>query len=139
MCALLLNAEGRVDGDDALIFYNNLQSKDSSVRHGGEQTLGAADLFEELFLDLEIVADAVQRIAVCASIDQGTFARVQGLHVRLEGPQTMVFQPPPLETERAVVLFEVYRRAGEWRTRAIGQGYSDGLAGLARNYGISVD
>ena len=34
---------------------------------------------------------------------------------------------------------ELYRRAGQWKFRAIGQGYASGLAGLATDFGISVD
>lgn len=68
----------------------------------------------------------------------GTFADVAGLHVRLEGDTNLVFAVPALSTERAVVLFEFYRRAGTWKVRAIGQGYDDGLAGLARDFGVNV-
>lgn len=34
---------------------------------------------------------------------------------------------------------ELYRRSGQWRFRAVGQGYASGLAGLATDFGISVD
>jgi stress response protein SCP2 len=45
---------------------------------------------------------------------------------------------PPMSTERAVVLVEFYRREATWRIRAVGQGYDDGLAGLARVFGVTV-
>lgn len=48
VCALLLRSDGRVGTDDDMVFYNQLTSPDGSVRHGGEQTLGSADLFDEL-------------------------------------------------------------------------------------------
>ena len=42
-------------------------------------------------------------------------------------------------TERTMVLAEIYRRAGKWRLRAVGQGYDDDLAAFARRYGVDVD
>lgn len=138
-CALLLGDDGQVAADTDFVFYNQLVSPDGSVRHGGEQTLGSADLFEEIQIDLPVVPDRVSRIAVCASVHDGTFADVEGLHVRLEGGVPLVFDVPPRTTERALVLFELYRRERMWKVRAIGQGYDDGLAGLARDYGVDVD
>jgi len=43
-----------------------------------------------------------------------------------------------MPTETVALLVEVYRRAGAWRVRAVGQGYADGLAGLARDFGVEV-
>jgi stress response protein SCP2 len=138
-CVLLLNTEGRVGADTDFVFYNQLVSPDGSVRHGGEQTLGSADLFEEIQIDLRSIPARVSRVVVCASVHEGTFADVAGLHVRLEGGATLVFDVPRLTTERAVVLFEFYRREQAWKVRAMGQGYDDGLAGLARDFGVNVD
>jgi stress response protein SCP2 len=138
-CALLLDADGRIAADTDFVFYNQLVSPDGSVRHGGEQALGTADLFEEIKIDLPVVPARVSRVVICASLHEGTFADVVGLHVRLEGDPPLVFEVPRLSTERAVVLFEFYRRGEAWKVRAIGQGYDDGLAGLAREYGVDVD
>ncbi|MDT9699692.1 TerD family protein [Streptomyces sp. P17] len=38
-------------------------------------------------------------------------------------------------SETAFVLGEFYRRNGEWKFRAVGQGYDPGLAGLATDFG----
>jgi stress response protein SCP2 len=121
-----------------MVFYNQLTSPDGSVRHGGEQTLGHAELFEELQVDPPALPAHVSAVAVCVSVHDSTFATVTGLHVRLEGDAILVFTVPPLSTERAVVLFEFYRRDTTWKVRAVGQGYDDGLAGLARDFGVSV-
>ena len=114
------------------------QMTDGSIRHGGEQTLGNTDLFEELRVDLPAVPAHLATIAVCASVHDRTFAGVDGPHVRCEGGTNLVFTVPTLTTERAVVLFEFYRRAGTWKVRAVGQGYDDGLADLARDIGVEV-
>jgi stress response protein SCP2 len=96
VCALLLRSNGRVNTDEDMVFYNQLTSPDGSVRHCGEQTLGSADLFEELQVDLPIVPDHVDAIAVCASVHSRTFGDVAGLHVRLEGDTNLVFAVPEL-------------------------------------------
>ncbi|HEX8094249.1 TerD family protein, partial [Jatrophihabitans sp.] len=41
-------------------------------------------------------------------------------------------------TETAMIFGELYRHAGDWKFRAVGQGYSSGLAGIARDYGVNV-
>ena len=41
-------------------------------------------------------------------------------------------------TETAMIFGELYRNAGEWKFRAVGQGYSTGLAGIARDFGVNV-
>ena len=121
-----------------MVFYNQLTSPDGSIRHGGEQTLGSADLFEELQVDLRAIPAHIATIAVCASVQDRTFAYVDGLHVRPEGGTNLVFAVPELSTERAVVLFEFYRRAGTWKVCAVGQGYDDGVAALANDFGVEV-
>ena len=41
-------------------------------------------------------------------------------------------------SETAMVFGEIYRNAGEWKFRAIGQGYASGLAGIVRDYGVNI-
>ncbi len=42
-------------------------------------------------------------------------------------------------TETAMIFGEVYRHNGDWKFRAVGQGYASGLAGgIARDYGVNV-
>lgn len=49
------------------------------------------------------------------------------------------FTPPQLGTETALVVVEVYLRNGAWKARAVGQGYANGLAGIATDFGVSVE
>jgi tellurium resistance protein TerD len=41
-------------------------------------------------------------------------------------------------TETAMVFGELYRSGAEWKFRAVGQGYTTGLAGIAQDYGVNV-
>ena len=49
------------------------------------------------------------------------------------------FCPADSTRVSALVWGELYLRNGNWRLRAVGQGWSDGLAGLARDYGVNVE
>jgi tellurium resistance protein TerD len=41
-------------------------------------------------------------------------------------------------TETAMVFGEVYRYGGEWKFKAVGQGYAGGLRALAIQHGVDV-
>ena len=40
--------------------------------------------------------------------------------------------------ETAMIFGEVYRHNGEWKFKAIGQGFKGGLAALAQHFGVNV-
>lgn len=48
------------------------------------------------------------------------------------------FTPHPVTHETVLLLAELYVRNNTWKIRALGQGYSDGLAGIARDFGVDV-
>lgn len=135
--ALLLTERGKVRSDDDFIFYNQPQHAASAVRHAGKSA-EAADTIE---IRLSGIEAAVERVVLAASADGGTFGQVPGLALRLTdsgtGTELAVF-PMSASAETAFVGGELYRRNGTWKFRAIGQGYSTGLAGLATDFGISV-
>ncbi len=41
-------------------------------------------------------------------------------------------------TETAMIFGEIYRHSGEWKFKAIGQGYSGGLAAMCQQYGVNI-
>ncbi|MFI5883707.1 TerD family protein [Streptomyces sp. NPDC051554] len=131
--AVLLGQGGKVRSDDDLVFYNH-SSQDGIVLKG--QTIVA---------DLAAVPTTVDRIAVVASIDPELrathFDASNTPHAVIEcGSARITFAPPPLtHRETVAILIELYRRAGGWKARAVGQGWDTGLAGLASDFGIVVD
>nr|WP_203599945.1 VWA domain-containing protein [Streptomyces sp. SID9727] len=135
--ALVLGADGRVRSDGDFVFYNQPRHPSGTVRHLGRGT--GSDTLEA---DLAALGPEVDRIALCASADGGTFGQVPGLHLRLldagSGAELARFDMAA-GPETAFVCGELYRRAGGWKFRAVGQGYASGLAGLATDFGISVD
>ena len=84
----------------------------------------------------------IETVAVAASTDGTPIGQATGLHLTVNdagGPELVRFDITDATSETAFVFGELYRRQGAWKFRAVGQGWSSGLAGLATDYGISVD
>ncbi|UQI49257.1 TerD family protein [Streptomyces sp. HU2014] len=135
---LLLTADGKVRSDDDFVFYN--QPSGPGVTHRAASG-GTPD---SITVDTAAVPAEIDKIVVTASPDAAgaTFAgteptaTVRGAD---DGSVLATFTPPQLGTETALVIVEVYRRAGAWKVRAVGQGYANGLAGIATDFGVSVE
>ncbi len=134
--ALLLDAGGRVGSDDDFVFYNQPQHGSGAVRHLGKS--GSSDALE---VQLSAVPAGVDRIVLAASADGGTFGQVPDFRVAIAdaatGAELAGFAMSATD-ETAFLCGELYRRGGGWKFRAVGQGWTSGLAGLAADFGISV-
>ncbi|GAB2560379.1 TerD family protein [Nocardia heshunensis] len=136
----LLLSNGRVRSDADFVFYNQPLHASGAVRHHGKQP--GAQVVDVLSVELTRVEPQIDAIVLAASADGGTFAQFHGLHVRLvdaQGGELARFDSSDATSETAFVLGELYRRDGTWKFRAVGQGYESGLAGLATDFGISVN
>jgi len=147
ICALRLGADPRVRQDTDFVFFNMPVTPDGSVRHDGpaiDTPAGAQG--ETILIELNTQPADVSSIVITATIDVATpeltFSGIPiTATVRESGSRTVVatFVPPPLTTERALTVLELYRRNDGWKLRAIGQGYESGLAGLATDFGVDID
>lgn len=139
--ALLLGGDRRVRSDTDFVFYNQPASPDGSVRHLGKSvTDGGVE--ERIAVDLEALPEDVHTVAVAASLDRGSFGDLDGLHlVALDatGASVARYDIADATVETAFVFGEVYRRGSGWKLRAVGQGWDSGLAGLATDFGVTVD
>ncbi|MEV5970664.1 TerD family protein [Streptomyces sp. NPDC051921] len=135
---LLLGANGKVRSDDDFIFYNQPAGPGVTYRSGG----GAAP--DAILVDTTAVPAGIDKIVVTASPDAAgqTFQGIEPtatLRNADDGSVLATFTPPQLGTETALVVMEIYLRNGAWKARAVGQGYANGLAGIATDFGVSVD
>ncbi|MFF5159971.1 TerD family protein [Streptomyces sp. NPDC000348] len=143
--ALLLGPDGRVRSDEDFVFYNQPRHPAGQVWRLGKKRV-AEGLTDTIQTDLAGVESAVGRILLVASADGVTFDRVRDLRILLydaqaaDGDALAYFDVKP-ETgqETALICGELYRRGEGWKFRALGEGYSNGLKGLATDFGISVD
>ncbi|MFJ3876714.1 TerD family protein [Streptomyces sp. NPDC090077] len=134
VCAVLLGSDGRVRGDDDLVFFN----------HPAQSGVELKDAV--ITVDLAAVPASVECVAIVAALDAGadgpaSFDAGSTPRAAVEcGGTRIVFEPPPLGGgETAALMVELYRRAGAWKVRAVGQGWATGLAGLATDFGVVVD
>jgi uncharacterized protein YkwD/stress response protein SCP2 len=131
VCALVTDDSGRVRGDGDFVFYNQPTAPGARLR-GDTLTLDPAGLR----------SGATRVTVVVSAAEPGIpLARLPSpvLHVTdPRGRPLARFVPPPARQETVLLLAEVYRRGPAWKLRALGQGYADGLAGLARDFGVDV-
>ncbi|MGY3200918.1 stress response protein SCP2 [Streptomyces sp. TE5632] len=135
---LLLTADGKVRSDDDFIFYNQPAGPGVTYRSGG----GTAP--DAITIDTAAVPPGIEKIVVTASPDaQGqTFQGIEPTATIRSADDNAVlatFTPPRLGTETALVIVEIYLRNGAWKARAVGQGYANGLAGIATDFGVTVE
>ncbi|MFD0264350.1 TerD family protein [Kitasatospora indigofera] len=134
-----LDAEERLSDDRYFVFFNQPASPENAVR-----LLGARqDDTESFQLDLSAVPESIHKLSLTATIDgDGRMSQVSAGHVRIVAGGTEVgrysFTGAEFSTERAVMLADVYRRGGEWRFAAVGQGFDGGLQALLENFGGEV-
>ena len=147
--ALMLNASGKVVSDQHFVFYGNLASPDGSIVHQGDNLTGEGDGDDEVVnVDLTAVPAEVERVVFPVSIYDADvrgqdFGQVMNAYIRVVNADnsqelTRYDLSEDASSETAMVFGELYRRDGEWKFRAVGQGYASGLAGIARDYGVNV-
>ncbi|MFF4499579.1 TerD family protein [Streptomyces sp. NPDC001401] len=143
--ALLLGPDGRVRSDEDFVFYNQPRHPSGKARWLGKKRV-ADGLTDTIQTDLAGVEADVSRILLVASADDVTFDRVQGLRILLYDAMSAADEPlilfdikPQTGRETVLICGELYRRDEVWKFRALGEGYPNGLKGLATEFGISVD
>ncbi|MEU6099763.1 TerD family protein [Streptomyces flaveolus] len=135
---LLLTSDGKVRSDDDFIFYNQPTGQGVTYRSGG----GTAP--DAITVDTTAVPPGIEKIVVTASPDAAgqTFQGIEPTATIRNADDDSVlatFTPPQLGGETALVIVEVYLRNGAWKARAVGQGYANGLAGIATDFGVTVE
>ena len=147
--AFLLAANDKVRGETDFIFYNQTRSPEGSVEHTGDTRTGEGDGDDEAVkINLAKVPADVQKIAITVTIHDAesrgqNFGQVQNAFIRVVNDQTNVeivrFDlNEDYSTETAMIFGELYRHNGEWKFRAVGQGYNGGLRAMCGQYGISI-
>lgn len=147
--AFLVNEAGKVRNDQDFIFFNNLQSDNGAVEHTGDNRTGEGDGDDEkIKINLASIPADVSKVAICAIIYEGqarnqNFGQVGDAYIRVvnDNGQAEIARYDLSEdgsTETAMIFGELYRHNGDWKFRAVGQGFSGGLGPLASSYGVNV-
>jgi len=147
--AILLGENGKVLSDQHFVFFNNLTSPDGTVEHTGDNLTGEGEGDDEAIkVNLAGMAPNVAKVVFPVSIYDAenrhqNFGQVMNAFIRIvnaaDDREIARFDlSEDASTETAMVFGEVYRHQGDWKFRAVGQGYASGLAGIARDYGVNV-
>lgn len=145
----LLCANGRVLSDEHFVFYNNLKSPEGSVEHTGDNLTGEGEGDdEEILVDLTKVPERVDKVVFPVSIHEAdsrgqTFGQVSNAYIRVvnqydQAELARYDLSEDASSETAMIFGELYRYNGEWKFRAVGQGYASGLRGIALDFGVNV-
>ncbi|MFW9081751.1 TerD family protein [Pseudomonas sp. P2757] len=146
--AFLVSASGKVRSDADFIFYNQLKSADGSVEHTGDNRTGAGDGDDEVLkVDLSRVPADVEKVVFVVTIHDAearkqSFGQVGGSFIRVvnevSGAEVVRYDlAEDASTETAMMFAELYRNNGEWKFRAVGQGYAGGLKAVANSFGLN--
>ncbi|MCX6463495.1 MAG: TerD family protein [Pseudonocardiales bacterium] len=147
--AIVTNAEGKVLSDKHFIFFNNLTSPDGTVEHTGDNLTGEGEGDDEqVKVNLAGLPAEVDKVVFAVSIYDAdarsqSFGQVRNAFIRVVnqagGAELARYDlTEDASTETAMVFGELYRNGADWKFRAVGQGYASGLAGIARDFGVSV-
>ncbi|MBT8224147.1 MAG: TerD family protein [Dactylosporangium sp.] len=146
---IVCGANGKALSDKHFIFFNNLASPDGAVQHQGDNLTGEGEGDDEqIAVNLASLPPEVDKIAFLVSVYEATernqsFGQVTNAFIRVvnqtDGAELARYDlSEDASTETAMVFGELYRKDAEWKFRAIGQGYTSGLVGIARDYGVNV-
>jgi tellurium resistance protein TerD len=147
--AILLGGDDKVLSDKHFVFFNNLTSPDNTVEHTGDNLTGEGEGDDEAIkVDLHGMAQDVQKIVFPVSIYDAesrsqSFGQVRNAFIRVVNAANnseiaRYDLSEDASTETAMVFGELYRHGAEWKFRAVGQGWTTGLAGIAKDYGVNV-
>jgi tellurium resistance protein TerD len=147
--AIIVGADGKVMSDKHFIFFNNLVSPDGTVEHTGDNLTGEGEGDDEqVKVNLAGMAAEADKIVFTVSIYDAdsrsqSFGQVRNAFIRVvnaaDSKEIARYDlSEDASTETAMVFGEVYRSGGDWKFRAVGQGYAAGLAGIARDFGVNV-
>jgi tellurium resistance protein TerD len=147
--AIMVDMSGKVLSDSHFVFFNNLKSPDGSVEHMGDNLTGGGEGDDEqIKVNLDGVPAECGKVVFPVSIydadaRQQNFGQVRNAFIRIvnqadNGEIARYDLTEDAATETAMVFGEIYRSFGEWKFRAVGQGYASGLRGIAQDFGVNV-
>jgi tellurium resistance protein TerD len=147
--ALGCSESGTVISNDYFIFFNQKQSPEGAIEHLGDNRTGeGAGDDEVVAIDLNAAPANLDKVVFVTSIYDSetsgtTFGQVRNAYIRVvnsadNSEMARYDLSEDASVETAMVFGELYRHGAEWKFRAIGQGYSSGLSGIAKDYGVNL-
>ncbi|MGX6605938.1 TerD family protein [Micromonosporaceae bacterium Da 78-11] len=147
--AIAVDDGSKVLSDKHFVFFGNLTSPDGAIEHTGDNLTGVGDGDDEkITLQLATIPAECAKVVFPVSIYEAdqrnqSFGQVRNAFIRVvnqaDNQELARYDlSEDASTETAMVFGEVYRNSGEWKFRAVGQGYASGLRGIAQDFGVNV-
>ena len=140
----MLGINGKIPEEKYFVFYNNLQSPDGSLRHSGDNRTGEGDGDDEtIYIDLKKVNSAIQEIVFVVTIHQKkkkqNFSQIKNAFIKIYNQETRRSLArynlrEAFSQETALEFGRLYKKDGEWKFQAVGEGYNTGLQSFVDKY-----
>lgn len=145
----VLGENGQVRNDQDFIYFNNLSGAGGAVVHQGDNLTGEGEGDDEVVVvSLSQLPPDVARVTFSVTIYEAdqrrqNFGMVSNAFIRVVnadgGTEIARYDlSEDASTETAMIFGELYRHGGEWKFKAIGQGFAGGLGPLARSMGVNI-
>jgi stress response protein SCP2 len=133
-----LNSQGKLLCDDYMIFFNQLNTPCDGI------SLSTDANTVTFTCDLKKLPTTIDSLSFTAAIDGvQTMNQMQLGSLRfLKHHQEIArftFSSADFHHEKALMLGDIYRKNGEWRFNAVGQGFNGGLSALLAYFGGEED
>lgn len=145
--AFMLGENKKLPADEFFVFYNNQKSPDGAVESSGDDLTGGnsdGGDDETLTVELSKVDSRVTEILFTVTIHDAenrrqNFGQVRNSYIRIYNAVTneeiaKYDLDEDFSIETAVEFGRLYRRNGEWKFEAIGNGYKGGLEYFVNKY-----
>ena len=141
----MLGANGKIPADEYFVFYNNLKSPDGSVESMGDSRTGQGEGDDETIkVDLSKVDSGITEMLFVVTIHEAdkrrqNFGQVRNSFIRIYDEETQeeitkYELEEDFSRETALEFGRLYKKDGEWRFQAVGQGYNEGLQNFVDKY-----
>lgn len=145
-------ADGKLRCPDEkhFVFYGNLKDPEEAVIHSGDNRTGVGDGDDETAtIDFSKVNPSITNFIVAVTIYEArannqNFGMVDNPFIRIvnvdNGEEVLRYDlAEDFSTQTSVVFGEIYKDpSGEWKFRAVGDGYEKELDALCVEYGLEV-
>ena len=148
IACFLLGQDGRIQEDTDWIFFDHPECMDGAVSYGKKRERDLRDK-ESITMCFAQIPQRIHHLSVTANIYEArerkqTFGDVRAVFVRVLNADTneeivrYELEEDPSSLCTALILAEIYRKDNEWKFKAVGQGFKDGLKPLVESFGLFV-
>jgi tellurite resistance protein TerA len=125
-----LDGADKLSDERYMVFYNQLASPGDAVR----LSLGSGPA--RFQVNLDTLPASVAKLVFVAAIDGVQTMRGLGsCSLAVGGALRFPWSGADFGDEKAVIVAEIYRKDGQWRFGAVGQGFNGGLSALLKHFG----